>query len=163
MSERGAALLEVLLALMLTAALAVALAATARFGLAATDRAQSAGAAIEAAERDRRRLGALWRGLTAAAGGPARVFWLGTDADAPRWGLWRLEIVGAAARLSLCDGDDPRAPGPCGAAETMRLPASRLAYAGPDGAFAAEWAGGAPALIALEGLEGRLVVAPRAP
>jgi hypothetical protein len=162
MNERGAALLEVLLALTLTAAMAAALAATARFGLAATDRAQAAGAETEAAGRDRRRLAALWRGLTDATGGPTAVVWLGADADAPRWGLWRLEIAGGAARLAPCAGEDPRAPGPCGAAEPLLLPATRLAYAGANGVLGPEWREGAPALIALEGAA-RLVVAPRAP
>lgn len=164
-SERGAALLEVLIAVAITAMLTAALAQATRFGLTVVERTQTSAAASGEALIARRKLADLMTRLDpekadrdSAQGDAAAFEWHGVAAAADGWrsGVWRLQISGYIGELSLCPAlNDPAA---CDAQDSIPV-AGPFAYAAADGVFIAEWPPGPPPhLIRI----GDQVFAPRA-
>ncbi len=159
--ERGAALLEILVALAITAMLAGAAAGMLGMGLTTLDRAGAAAARGADALALRRDLGALLTRLSAgpesASGGEEGFRWRGAAPDGAggwRVGFWRL---GEELALERCESLE----GPC-ATETEPRGAARFAYAGADGEWRPDWpAGPAPALIRVTAEGGEMIFAPR--
>jgi hypothetical protein len=167
--EGGAALLEALIALALTALLAAAVASAAGLGLDAADRARETARASGTALIAERRLRGLIARLdpeTGVAAGPARLVFraVAEDADGvPQDRLRRLSSSRGRLILAACGGGDPVAPGPCAPAEDLGpAPTRPFTYADAAGAFAPNWDGPAPpSLIAVEVAGRRIVAAPR--
>ena len=160
-SERGAALLEVLIAVAITAMLAAALAQTTRFGLTVAQASASGSAEALIA---RRKLADLLTRMDPekadrdSAAGDAAVFeWhgVGPSDDGWRAGAWRLQIVENMGELSTCPALN--SPEDCVVLDNIPVTGA-FAYAAADGLFVAEWpAGPPPNLIRI----GDQVIAPR--
>ena len=155
--ERGATLLEVLIALSITGLVAAAVTQMSGFGLRVVERGQSASSASASAFGDERRLRDALTALSpvesAFAGDADGFAWagIGRDEEAARW---RLSLDG---RLAACPASRCGPPN-----EWLSAPLRQVAYAGPDGIFADEWRGGAaPDLIRISTSFGDIVIAPR--
>ncbi len=167
-SEKGAALLEVLIAVAITAMLAAALAQATRFGLTVIERVQASDAASTDALIARRTIADLLTHIDPekadrdSAQGSAKAFeWHGAvaggGAGGGGWetGVWRLQISENEGQLSRCGnfGD----PSTCTQRQVIAI-SGPFAYAASDGVFVSEWpAGPPPNLIRV----GEQVVAPR--
>lgn len=162
--ERGAALLEVLLALAITALIAAAAAGVAGFGLGAVERAREAADRSGEALALRRELSdALIRiapadGAPSARGSDTVLDWRGVMPEGEGWrsGSWRLGPPGATLYRCAAFGEE------CERMRSLAEGELRFAYARDDGEWRATWPrGGPPALIraALGGT--RIIVAPR--
>ncbi|WP_340107462.1 hypothetical protein [Pikeienuella sp. HZG-20] len=171
-AERGAALLEVLIAVALTALLAGAAGGIVRFGLGALERAGAAsdrGAEALALRRE------IFEMLARIDRETPEAAAISGDADAATWrgvvpgadgewrsGIWRLSGRGLA--LERCETlRGPCAPDP---AARKREAAARFSYGDGAGGWRDDWpAGGAPELIRLRFGAGapldEIVVAPR--
>ena len=163
-SERGAALLEVLIAVAITAMLAAALAQATRFGLTVVERAQASSATSTEALIARRKLTDLLTRLDPekadrdSTQGDGETFeWHGVASDQDGWrsGVWRLQVSDGLGELSVCPALDQ--PDLCELQDSLPV-SGPFAYAAADGDFVSEWpAGPPPHLIRL----GDLVFAPR--
>ncbi len=163
-SEKGAALLEVLIAVAITAMMAAALAQATRFGLTVIERVQASSAGSADALVDRRRIAMLLSRMDpeksdadSAQGDASSFEWHGPfpDSDGWRTGVWRLQVVDNASDLLYCDAFGQ--PSTCRVEETINAPGP-YAFAAADGVFVDIWpAGPPPNLIKL----GDLVITPR--
>lgn len=163
-SERGAALLEVLIAVAITAMLAAALAQTTRFGLTVVERAQASASGSAEALIARRKLADLLTRMDPekadrdSAMGDATAFeWhgLGLAKGQARAGVWRLQIIENMGELSTCPALN--APEDCVVLDSIPV-SGPFAYAAADGVFLSEWpAGPPPHLVRI----GDQVIAPR--
>ena len=163
-SEQGAALLEVLIAVAITAMLAAALSQATRFGLTVVERAQASGNASSEALVTRRNLAKLLTHLDPekadrdSAWGNASTFeWhgLAMAGDGLRSGVWRLQVTDNEMELSTCPALNQ--PENCDVRKRFTV-SGAFAYAASDGVFTSEWpAGPPPRQIRL----GDLVFAPR--
>lgn len=166
--ERGAALLEIIIALAITAMLAGAAGGVVRLGLTTLERAGDAAARGGAGLVLRRdlalmltRIDAAPFGQQAAIGGPEWFSWRGVTPGpdgAWRGGFWRLSRDELA--LERCESLE----GPCAPDGEPRAPgaSARLSYAGPDGLWRADWpAGPAPDLIRVQLKGAEIIAAPR--
>ena len=148
--ERGAALLEVLIAVAVTAMLAAALTQATRFGLTVVERAEASANASNEALAARRKLADLLTRLDpgkadrdSTFGDAAAFEWHGVGAGDAGWraGVWRLQIVDLEGILSLCPA--LRRPDACDAQGRFPLKGP-LAYADADGVFVSDWPPGPP-------------------
>lgn len=164
--ERGATLMETLIAVAITAVLAAAIAQVSGFGLTTLDRAQAASArGIDALRVQRtvaETLARIGRGDDALTGDAETMTWRGVVAgESGGWraGAWRWRAADGV--IARCDDDDCEDIGRFGPAGAV------LSYAGPDGAWRDEWVGGpAPHLVRITaaqhtGVPRVIVVAPR--
>ncbi|MEL7462562.1 MAG: prepilin-type N-terminal cleavage/methylation domain-containing protein [Pseudomonadota bacterium] len=151
--EKGATLMEVLIALSITAMLAAAVTQMTGFGLRVVERGERASSGTAAALSDERALRDALTGARGAFTGDASGFqWRGGGPEDAA--SWRLDIKG---RIAACAGNECGPPRPW-----LGAPVSSFAYAGPDGVFADEWANEAPPHLIRIGLEDReIIVAPR--
>lgn len=164
-SEKGAALLEVLIAVAITAMVAAALTQVTRFGLTVVERAQASSATSTETLIARRELADLLTRMDPEkadrdnARGDAQSFeWHGAAPAEAGWsvGVWRLEVAENRSDLASCEalGD----PATCTPHKTLAV-GGALAYAAADGVFVEDWPPGPPpALIRI----GDQVIAPRA-
>ena len=161
--QSGAALMEVLIALAITAMLAAALTQATRFGLTVIERAQKASAASTSALIDRRRLAWMLSRIEMAQ--PERPTALATATDGFMWRgpgdvggkteIWRITSTDDALMLLTCDAFSDRAT--CEVAGQLG-PNAKITVAGADGEFLEDWPPGpAPSLIRI----GDQVIAPR--
>ncbi|MFV0476035.1 MAG: hypothetical protein ACK5MQ_17805 [Pikeienuella sp.] len=165
-SERGASLLEAMIAVALAAMIAAAAAGIIRFGLTVVERAEAASARGAAALALRRGLADMLTRIDRAApgapaftGDPGAMTWRG-PAPGPdggwRGGVWRIESAGLA--LSECKAFD----GPCAVAAPRAEGVARFDYAGSDGEWRGDWPlGDAPELIRIRLGEAEILIAPR--
>lgn len=166
MNERGAALLEVLIALALTALMAAALSGVTGFGLSALERAQSGSARMTDAMLERRNLtDALSRmtivqGQASLIGTPESMIWRGMISDSD--GTWVPTIMRLRARdmeMSSCADMDAT---DCEVMSTARNASATFSYAGPDGIWLPEWSDTAlPALVRIATPESLIIASPR--
>lgn len=167
--ERGAALLEIIVALAITALLAGAAGGVVRLGLTTLERAGAAAARSGAGLVLRRdialmltRIDAAPGGEAVAVGGPEAVLWRGVTPGpdgAWRGGFWRL--AGDELTLEACESLE----GPCEPDGAPRAPGAKalFAYAGPDGIWRDDWpAGSAPNLIRVQIDDAEIIAAPPA-
>ncbi|MEM8755154.1 MAG: prepilin-type N-terminal cleavage/methylation domain-containing protein [Pseudomonadota bacterium] len=161
--ERGATLMETLVALGVASLLAAAVTQTTGFGLTVLDRAREASSDGVEALRARRELSAALARVELAdgalTGDASTVSWRGAapDPESGEWstGLWRWRAGDGA--LSLC-----AAPDECGEERPFGPADATLAYAGSDGVWRDDWTGGPPPrLIRATHEGGEIVVAPR--
>lgn len=153
--ERGATLLETLIALAITGLLSAAVVQMTGFGLRVVERGEAATAAASAAFGDERRLRDALTGMEGAgfSGDAAGLIWRGPGPDGAG-GLWRLDQDG---RVAACPGRRCEA-----AADWLTEPVAAFAFAEEDSAWAEEWEEGPPpALIRLTLAGGDVIVAPR--
>lgn len=163
-AERGAALMDAMLALALAGMIAGAAGGLIRAGLVALERAgESAAQGAETLTLRRALADPLARIDAPFSGNAAEMTWRGVIPHEGAWrsGVWRLE-AGTLALASCPDFTSPCAP------ETAPWPApgapARFAYAGADGRWREDWpVGEAPALIRVSFSEGmkEIIVAPR--
>ncbi len=163
-SEKGAALLEVLIAVAITAMMAATLAQATRFGLTVIERVQTSSAGSTDTLIARRRIATLLSRMdpeksdSDSAQGDADSFeWYGPAPEGDGWrsGVWRLQVTDGASNLSYCEAFGQ--PSTCKVEETINLPGP-YAFAAADGVFTDIWpAGPPPHLIRL----GDLVISPR--
>ena len=148
--ERGAALLEVLIAVAITAMLAAALTQATRFGLTVVERVEASADASTEALIARRKLADLLTRLDpekadrdSAVGDAAAFEWHGAIAGDDGWraGVWRLQITGGEGQLSQCPA--LQAPEACEVRDTFPAEGP-LAYAAADGVFVSDWPAGPP-------------------
>ena len=148
--ERGAALLEVLIAVAITAMLAAALAQATRFGLTVVERVQTTTDATTGALISRRKLADLLTRLDptkadrdSASGDASTFVWHGVAATDVGWrsGVWRLQTSGNEAELSACVELD--ATDGCEIQDSFAI-AGPFAYAAADGVFVSDWPAGPP-------------------
>lgn len=158
--EKGATLLEVLIALAITSLLATAVSQVAGLGLRTVERAETASTRSTAAyfddRRIRDRLALIDAGERSFAGAPDAIRWRGPGEDGAA-GVWRLGADGGLAACPALDAIrcDPAEP-------LLESQIEAFAYAGPDGAWRADWPPGAPPALIRLTLGGReIVVAPR--
>lgn len=158
--ERGAALLEILVALAIAGMLAAAAAGLLRMGLTTLERAGAASERGSEALALRRDLGAILARLStgpeAALGAEDGFRWRGAAPEAGGWrvGIWRLS---ADLALESC----PDFSAPCAEVTAGRANA-RFAYAGVDGVWRPEWPlAAAPALIRVTTDIAEMIFAPR--
>lgn len=163
-SEKGAALLEVLIAVAITAMLAAALAQATRFGLTVVERVQASDSASTEALIARRTIADLLTHIDPekadrdSAQGSAQTFeWHGAVADGAGWatGIWRLQITDTSAVLSRCTIFAE--PSTCTQQQVIAIKGP-LAYAASDGDFTDEWPAGPPPHLIKVGAQ---VIAPR--
>ncbi|MDG1973124.1 MAG: hypothetical protein P8I56_19465 [Paracoccaceae bacterium] len=149
-SEKGAALLEVLIAVAITAMLAAALTQVTRFGLSVIERVQTANSSSTEALIARRTLSDLLTRIDpgkadrdTAQGDRESFQWYGAapDGDAWRTGIWRLQTTGDQSELSLCV--EFGVPATCSIESTIQA-LGPFAYAPADGVFADVWPAGPP-------------------
>ena len=161
--QSGAALMEVLIALAITAMLAAALTQATRFGLTVIERTQAASAASTSALINRRRLAWMLSRIemaqpdlpTAAATATDGFTWRGPGDEGGKTGIWRITSTDEALMLLMCDAFTIRAT--CEVAGQLG-PSAKIALAGIDGEFREEWPPGpAPSVIRI----GDQVIAPR--
>ncbi len=164
-SEKGAALLEVLIAVAITAMLAASMAQATRFGLTVIERVQTSNATSTEALIARRTIANLLTHLDPekadrdSAQGDAESFeWHGAVADGTGWrtGIWRLQRVENQTRLSRCASFSE--PSTCVEQEVVAIDGA-LSYAASDGVFISEWPAGPPPHLIRFGAQ---VIAPRA-
>ncbi len=158
--ERGATLLETLIALAIAGLLAATATQIAGFGLSAVERAEATAARSAAAylydRQLRDRLAAMDDGAASFRGGPKELRWRGPGDDGAA-GIWRLDAEGAVAACPAIDASRCDA-----AAPWLAQGVDAFAYAGPDGAWRDEWqAGPAPDLIRISHGAWEIVIAPR--
>ena len=154
--ERGATLMEVLIALAITDMLAAAVAEIGGFGLRTVERGEAASARAAEAYADERRLRDALTLIDAAPfeGEANGVRWSGPVPE--RAGAaWRLTREGA---LAACVGTT------CGEARPwLGAPIQNFAYAGADGLWLDEWRDDAPPrLLRITIADREIIVAPRA-
>lgn len=163
-SEKGAALLEVLIAIAITAMIAAALTEATRFGLTVVERAQASSATMTDALLARRRLADLLTRMDPekadrdGAQGDARSFeWHGVAPIDGGWrgGVWRLQLTDGEGELSLCP--ELNAAAECVTQERFPITGA-LAYAAADGVFVDAWPAGPPPVLVRIGDQ---VIAPR--
>ncbi len=172
-SERGAALLEVLIALALTAMMAAALSGVTGFGLRAVERAEAGSIRMTDHLIGRRalsdalaRIGTGPAGEDSFLGTPDRMAWHGVmDAETTPEGATAWQISARDMQLSGCVSLDGAG---CEPVTKLRLAPARFAYSGSDGIWQDEWSGAAPpALIRITTGNGgtaaarEVIVAPR--
>ncbi|MEL6794923.1 MAG: prepilin-type N-terminal cleavage/methylation domain-containing protein [Pseudomonadota bacterium] len=152
--EKGATLMEALVALAITALLAASVAQIAGFGLRVVERGERASSATAAALRDERLLReALTRADGAFEGDATGFRWRGPGADADA-ASWRLLEDG---RIAPCAAEDCGAP-----RDWLAARPSGFAYAGADGVFGEDWRGAAPPhAIRIDFADRAILVAPR--
>lgn len=163
-SEKGAALLEVLIAIAITAMLAASLAQATRFGLTVIERVQ---ASDDASTKDliaRRTIADILTHIDPekadrdSTQGSANAFeWHGAVAGGDGWktGVWRLQITDTEGLLSRCASFSD--PSTCKQQQVIAVKGP-LAYAASDGIFVSEWPPGPPPHLIKVGEQ---VVAPR--
>lgn len=162
--EKGAALLEVLIAVAITAMLAAAMAQATRFGLTVIERVQASDGASTDALIARRALTDILTHIDPekadrdSTQGDGQSFeWHGAVADGEGWetGIWRLQITENQGELLRCSvfGDVSS----CVAEQTIAIEGP-FSYAASDGVFFEEWPAGAPPHLIRIGAQ---VIAPR--
>lgn len=163
-SEKGAALLEVLIAVAITAMLAAALAQATRFGLTVIERVQASDNASTEALIARRTIADLLTHIDpekvdrdSARGSEDTFEWHGAVVGGSGWetGIWRLQIAETEAQLSRCATFGE--PSTCTQQQVIAIKGP-LAYAASDGVFISDWPPGPPPHLIRVGEQ---VVAPR--
>lgn len=153
--ERGATLLETLIALAITGLLSAAVVQMTGFGLRVVERGEAVTASASGAFADERRLRDALSAMEGAgfSGDAAGLIWRGPGPDGAG-GVWRLDREG---RVASCPG------GRCETgADWLKAPIDGFAFAEEDGAWVEEWDEGAPpALIRLTLVSREVVIAPR--
>ena len=153
-AEKGATLMEVLIALAITAMIAAGVTQMTGFGLRVVERGERASADTVSALQDERLLrDALTRADGAFEGEPSEIRWRGAGPDDDA-SAWRLDAEG---RIAACDADG------CGQPQAwISASIERFAYAGADGNFAESWSGERPPhLISIDFAGRNIVIAPR--
>lgn len=163
-SEKGAALLEVLIAVAITAMLAAALAQATRFGLTVIERVQASDGASTEALIARRTIADLLTHIDPeeadrdSAQGTAETFeWHGAVAGGDGWvtGVWRLQVSDTEGQLSRCASFGQ--PSTCTQQQVIAIKGP-FAYAAADGVFVTDWPPGPPPHLIKVGDQ---VIAPR--
>ena len=162
--ERGATLLEVVVALAITAMIAAAATQLSAFGLRSLERAGEASSEETARLIERRRITEIFarisRGDDVFEADEREIRWRGarlSETGFWRSGVWRLDLASGA--IERCEDMADRA---CESDDAVIAAPLAASFAGPDGAFEADWRRGpAPTLIAFESGEARIVTAPR--
>lgn len=163
-AETGAALLEVLIAVAITAMLAASLAQATRFGLTVIERVQNTTGASTDALIARRAIADLLTRIDpekadrdSAQGNADEFEWYGAVTDGDGWstGLWRLQISESGGQLSRCTifGE----PSSCVPQKVIALDGP-FAFAASDGVFSSDWPAGPPPHLVRIGSQ---VIAPR--
>lgn len=164
-TEKGAALLEVLIAVAITAMLAASLAQATRFGLTVIERVQASSDASTDALIARRTVADLFTRIDPekadrdSAQGDEKAFeWHGAVAGGDGWqtSVWRLHVTENGGQLSRCATFDE--PATCVKQEVIAIEGP-FTYAASDGIFISNWPAGPPPHLIKVGAQ---VIAPRA-